>query len=669
MRSPLSYVPSLPAAIGIVVGVALGAWHPVAVGVAAIAAAAALIAARRGWWAAVCLFLAVGVASRAIQEPMPLPAQYDGTAVDTRGTVVSCNEGEQSMRLLIRIDSLAGQRTRPLLASITLFGSATPLPIGARVSMITRLKTPVPNHIPGLPDFSSHLRSEGITAVGTASSDGCAVTAQPSPARRWLNDARHTLAVAIAEGPMSRPCAEFMLAALIGYDDYLPSDMRETFRATGISHILALSGLHAGIIVGLALFLTMPLNLLRGGLAMRRLLAVAVVWTYAAIAGMGPSVTRAAVMVTALMIARTVGRGHTAINSLLLAVLMVLTVRPLWLYSAGFQLSVCAVAAIIAFSSLMPRSLDRKPALKTAVMAVGIPVAAMVGTGLVSAWHFGTFPLLFLPSNIIAGVLAGPLICLGAAVTAATLCGWQLTALGAVASWLFAALDWCAKVFAAPGWAVAQVERFPLLTFIPYAAGLAAAWLAIRYRSLRMGAASASALAASAVIFVWLGQPRPQAELYSIPGNSGGGLLIAAADSAWIYPAATAAAFQSPAALHPYLRLRSTQDSFALCPAHLRRGPLRVSGSTVTLGTATVHVLGTERDSCVPATIGGPSLTYLFLCKNYTGDIIADIARLRPDTLLLAPDMHPRRRAAIMRRAQRMPVRDLRRHPLALTVP
>lgn len=668
MRAPLSLVPSLPAALGLAAGVALGAWHPAAVVCAAVAGAVALYFAGRGWWAAVLLFIAVGAADRAVQEPAAPPSWAMGHKGTLCGAVESSRSSDRAMTLLLRVHSIDHRSVSPFLAEITVYDAAEAIAPGTETEVRATLEQPpAPPHIPGLPDLSSFRLSSGIIAAGSAQADSIHALSPPGAIRRWLNSARHSLASAIVRAPWSRPCAEFMLAVLIGDDSSLPPDTKLAFRSAGISHILALSGLHAGIIVALAMLLTMPLNLLRGGISARRAVAVGVVWAYAAIAGLGPSVTRAAVMVTALMIARTIGRGHYSLNSLLLAVIGVLVCRPLWLYSAGFQLSVCAVAAIIAFASLLPRRLDRRPWLKACVMAAGIPIAAMTGTGLISALHFGAFPLLFLPANIVTGLLATPLIGIGAIVAAGMMCGWQFTALAFASSWLFRMLDGCASLMAAPSWAVARVEQFPVLTFAPYVAALMLAWLAARRRSWCLGVASTLALATSAAIFFGLSSPRPQAELYSIPASCGGGLLLAHGDSAWILP--TGGTARSRAPLQGFLRLRTVQDSFAVCPHHLRRGPLLVRGNIITIGAAHVQLLGIGSD-CTAAALRGARTHYLLLGPGYRGDVVTDVRIAKPDTLLLAPDMHPLRRKAIISRAAHLaPIRDLRDVPLKIIIP
>ncbi len=663
MRTPLSSVPALPLALGLCAGVAAGAWHPVILVCAAVAAAIALGFAGRGWWAAVFIFFAIGVGDRALQQPAQLPEWAEGKKVEVCGTVELANEGSHAARMLLRVDSIGQTPVASFLADITLFSSGElPIP-GDRVTLTARLsRPPIPPHIPGDADFSAYRKSEGITASGTCGNGGVRVTAPAGPVRRAIFNARVRLALAIVSAPFSDPCAEFMLAALIGDRRLLPDTTTEAFRAAGISHILALSGLHAGIIVALAMLLTMPLNLLRGGLWARRLIAVAVVWAYAAIAGMGPSVVRAAVMVSIMMAALTAQRGHSVLNSLLLAVAIILAARPFWIYSAGFQLSVCAVAGIVAFNALLPQSIMRRPKARFVVQAVGIPVAAMAGTGLVSAWHFGVFPLLFLPANIVTGLLAGPLIGLGAVVTLGQLCGWSFTALGWVCSLLFSLLDYSAKLISAPGWAVAHVDRFPALVFVFYAIALAAAWLAVRRRSMRLGVTSALALALSAVIFIGFGESKPKAEVYSLTARDGGGLLLAAGDSAWVLPSGNRV---DPSAHEEFLRLRTRQDSFATCPTALNHRPLTVQGRAVAIGQTTIYVLDDKPDNMRPA--GG--VTYLLLGKDYHRSLAADLERLRPDTLLLAPDMHPSRRAAIKRHyGPVLPILDLRTHPLSLKV-
>ena len=113
--------------------------------------------------------------------------------------------------------------------------------------------------------------------------------------------------------------------------------------------MLALSGLHVGIIASLVMLLLIPVQTVRGGFYIRYFLAVAAIWAYAFIAGISPSILRATIMFTVYIISKVIERDYIGFNSLFTAIIVILLINPLWLFTPGFQLSVLSVASILGF--------------------------------------------------------------------------------------------------------------------------------------------------------------------------------------------------------------------------------------------------------------------------------------------------------------------------------
>ena len=126
-------------------------------------------------------------------------------------------------------------------------------------------------------------------------------------------------------------------ALLLGLRQDLPEDLVDDFRSTGTSHVLAISGLHIGILLGLSLADS------RGVLGRRRqlylILPLILIWLYALISGMSPSAARAAIMGTVVLAALLVGRPHSVVPALGFAAALMVAVNPNVLWSISFQLS------------------------------------------------------------------------------------------------------------------------------------------------------------------------------------------------------------------------------------------------------------------------------------------------------------------------------------------
>ncbi|MDE6498030.1 MAG: ComEC/Rec2 family competence protein [Muribaculaceae bacterium] len=235
--------------------------------------------------------------------------------------------------------------------------------------------------------------------------------------------------------PLSGEAAAFVTTTMVADGAMLPHALRDDFRASGLAHILALSGFHVGIVAMLVMMLTRPMLLNRRLRHVRGALVLAAVWSFALLGGLSPSLVRAAVMCSLLIIAGLSGRYTSAWNSLAVAAIVILAWRPAAIYDVGFQLSFAAVAGILTFSDVLnPFDRDNNPRLHALAAAVAVPIGATLATAPIVGVVFGKLPLLFLPANIIAGILFTPFYILALALVA-------LSSLGLPCGWIAAAVD------------------------------------------------------------------------------------------------------------------------------------------------------------------------------------------------------------------------------------
>lgn len=196
-----------------------------------------------------------------------------------------------------------------------------------------------------------------------------------------------------------------VLSALtLGEKRDLSQGVRDLYSAVGASHVLALSGLHLGI---LYMLITMLLPV-RGGsrlpIIMRELLVLLLLWGFAAMAGLTASVVRAVILFTLISVARCLQREGSVMNALGFAAIVMLVVCPRWLFDVSFQLSFAAVWAILLLEYPLRRLMrvekhGRAYAYVAGVVAVSL--SAQLGTLPFVWYYFGTFPLCFLITNFI----------------------------------------------------------------------------------------------------------------------------------------------------------------------------------------------------------------------------------------------------------------------------
>ena len=156
------------------------------------------------------------------------------------------------------------------------------------------------------------------------------------------------------------PSVGAVLSAMsVGERSHLTPQLRRSYVRAGGAHLLAVSGLHIGFLFVVVNLLLMPLTALRGGQLMRSVVAVVVIWLYAAMVGLSPSVMRAAVMFSLVQLSTAMGSRTVHLNTLCFAATMMLLWDARMLYDAGFLLSVLAVAAIVEWGVPLSRWICR----------------------------------------------------------------------------------------------------------------------------------------------------------------------------------------------------------------------------------------------------------------------------------------------------------------------
>ncbi|MGE0079420.1 MAG: ComEC/Rec2 family competence protein [Bacteroidales bacterium] len=199
-----------------------------------------------------------------------------------------------------------------------------------------------------------------------------------------------------------------VLSALtLGYKDLLDDELRKVYSSTGAMHILAVSGLHVGILYFLLATLLFFVPSSKFTRFVKLIVLLGFLWFYALLTGLSPSVCRSALMFSVVAIGQCFNTRSNIFNTLAVAAFILLVVNPLNLYSVGFQLSFMAVLSIVVFFPYIHRLIYCKGKASNYIWSlVAVSVAAQIGTFPITATYFGQFPTYFLITNIIAIPLA-----------------------------------------------------------------------------------------------------------------------------------------------------------------------------------------------------------------------------------------------------------------------
>lgn len=205
------------------------------------------------------------------------------------------------------------------------------------------------------------------------------------------------LKVVLDDG-LSNQNSDIAYSVLVGDKSELDSDVRDSFSYAGISHVLAVSGLHVGFLVALITFL---LNLCRIGRRSRFFITTFILLIYSCLCGFTPSVLRASFMIIILLLAGVLGEEYDGINSLSLAGIIILLISPIQLFSLGFQLSFMCVFMIMTLADKTTRFLVLHNVNSKIATAVSISFCVTLGSSIILANTLHEISIISILSNLI----------------------------------------------------------------------------------------------------------------------------------------------------------------------------------------------------------------------------------------------------------------------------
>ncbi|RDK89084.1 ComEC/Rec2 family competence protein [Marinirhabdus gelatinilytica] len=230
--------------------------------------------------------------------------------------------------------------------------------------------------------------------------------------RGFSESIRDHLISKLKNTPLQTKERSILQALVLGQRRDIDKDLYSDYAAAGAIHILAVSGLHVGILYFIVLFLFKPLTYLRYGKIMRSILIVLFLWGFAVLAGLSPSVVRAVTMFTFFTFATAVDRPTNSFNTLFLSFFILLLFKPNWLFHVGFQLSYLAVFAILWIHPKLYKLYRPKFYVDRLFWnIITVSTAAQLGIVPLSLYYFHQFPGLFFVTNIVVlpvlGILLG----------------------------------------------------------------------------------------------------------------------------------------------------------------------------------------------------------------------------------------------------------------------
>jgi len=277
------------------------------------------------------------------------------------------------------------------------------LSFGDRLLINVRLTKPEPPKNPYEFDYAKFLRLNGIrysAFVGRDSWDKIA-SGKAFSIKRIAASLRNYILEKFSNNGLIGQDYSVAAAMILGYDDIMEPELEQNYVQAGAMHILCVSGLHVGVIYFVFNYLLAFLKRNRVQEILRAILLLLVVWFYAVLTGLSPSVQRASVMLSVFIIGSTLQRDRDSLNTLAASAMLMLIYDPLLIFNVGFQLSYSAVLGILLFHRPIYQLFYFRNWLADKIWSITVvSFAAQIGTFPLAAHYFHFFPTYFWFTNI-----------------------------------------------------------------------------------------------------------------------------------------------------------------------------------------------------------------------------------------------------------------------------
>jgi competence protein ComEC len=275
---------------------------------------------------------------------------------------------------------------------------------GDRLAMCTRFAIPDGSRNPGGFDNRRYLERKGIFRQAYVKQDHWRLMpgGNRNPVFHMALSLRDKMLMILRNNGLEG--SEFAVAGalLLGYVDEIDSDIMRDYSATGVIHILSVSGMHVGMIFLVLEKMLAFLEKRKNGGHVKAFLVIVFIWLYALITGLSPAVMRAAAMLSLVVVGKAMKRHPDILNVLAASVILLLLWQPLLLADLGFQLSYLAVAGIVLlYKPVYDLFVPDNCIVDKLWSVVAVSIAAQLATLPLCLYYFHQFPNYFMVTNII----------------------------------------------------------------------------------------------------------------------------------------------------------------------------------------------------------------------------------------------------------------------------
>lgn len=274
--------------------------------------------------------------------------------------------------------------------------------IGDLIEVKGKLFPLPPPALPGQFDYANYLRSQGISSQLKSNKWVLIRKNSHFSIKAIAADCQYYLFQKLKKGLKDKDAIGLAAAVLLGYKDVLDPTLKKAFQQAGAIHMLAVSGMHTGILYMVLCFLLRINNGRNTSQIFRKCLILILLWFFALLTGFNPGVVRACTMFSLIIFSGIINRNNELFHHLCLSCMLMLLYDSHWLYDIGFQLSYAALTGIALLQKPLESCIKtRFKPIQYLVSLITVSIAAQIACLPFLLYYFHTFPTYFLISNLL----------------------------------------------------------------------------------------------------------------------------------------------------------------------------------------------------------------------------------------------------------------------------
>jgi competence protein ComEC len=365
------------------------------------------------------LIVSIGSLSLYIHQDLNVKNHYSNLEIkeknNSKGLVIEeLKSNEYYTKFIVKIDSFNHQKSSGKL--LVYFSKKNPdnLVIGDLVSFNTEIKPIVKNYNPDTFDYANYMENQNVFHQIKCFENDYFIGNKVKNFTFYINELRKKLVHSFDAHHFSVRTKSIINALLLGQKQQIDSETLNDYKNAGVVHILAISGLHIGIIYAFFNFIFGFLNRVKHGKTVKLVIIILLLWLFALISGMSASITRSVMMFSVIAFGTFLNRKNFMFNAIAASLLILLIYNPLLIFDVGFQLSYAAVISILLFQPFYQKFYYSKNKIVVYITDLFlISLTAQLGVLPLMLLYFKQVPTLFLLANFVVIPVATAVLIIG----------------------------------------------------------------------------------------------------------------------------------------------------------------------------------------------------------------------------------------------------------------